>query len=74
MVAEIFVVIGDIVTGVTGAFLQVFTGIAQVFYTPGIDTAPGSLTIVGILALLGVGFGLARWGFSLIMRLIKMKG
>lgn len=74
MVVNIFDTIAEIVTGVTSAFLTVFEGIAQVFYTPAVGDGTGSLTIIGILALLGVGFGLARWGFSLILRLIKMKG
>lgn len=74
MVTSIFDTLGEIITGVVGAFVSVFEGIAAVFYTPGVAEAPGQLTIIGVLALFGLGFGLAKWGFNLILRLIRNRG
>lgn len=72
MITEIFETLGNIINGVISAFVKVFEGISAVFYTPGVGESPGSLTIIGVLALLGLGFALARWGFNLVLRLIKM--
>lgn len=72
MVSQLFDNLGDIVTGVADVVVTVFEKIPAVFYTPGVGESPGSLTIIGILALIGVGFSLVRWGFNLILRLIKM--
>lgn len=67
MVTEIFSTVGEIITGVAQAFTTVFSSIAGVFY----DDTKG-LTIVGVLALLGFGVAVVKWGFSLILRLLKM--
>lgn len=70
LVTNIFTTITEIVTGVVDAFIAIFSSIADVFY----DKTASSLTIVGIFALLGFGVGLARWGFNLVLKLIKMRG
>lgn len=70
MVTNIFATITEIVTGVLEAMIAIFTSIADVFY----DSTASELTIVGIFALLAFGVGLAKWGFNLVLRLIKMRG
>lgn len=70
MVTNIFTTITEIVTGVLDAMIAIFTSIADIFY----DSTANTLTIVGIFALLGFGIGLARWGFNLVLKLIKMRG
>lgn len=67
MITDIFTTVGEIIAGVAQAFTSVFSSIAGVFY----DETTG-LTIVGILALLGFGVAVVKWGFSLILRLLKM--
>ncbi len=70
LVTKIFTTITEIVTGVVDAMIAVFTSIADIFY----NSTTSELTIVGIFALLGFGVGLARWGFNLVLKLIKMRG
>lgn len=70
MVTNIFTTITQIVTGVLDAMIAIFTSIADIFY----DSTANELTIIGIFALLGFGVGLARWGFNLVLKLIKMRG
>ena len=70
LVTNIFTTVTDIITGVLDAMITIFTSIADVFY----DSTASQLTIVGIFALLGFGVGLAKWGFNLILKLIKMRG
>ena len=70
MVTNIFATITEIVTGVLDAMIAIFTSIADVFY----DSVGAKLTIIGIFALLAFGVGLAKWGFNLVLKLIKMRG
>lgn len=70
LVTNIFTTITQIVTGVLDAMIAIFTSIADIFY----DSTASELTIIGIFALLGFGVGLARWGFNLVLKLIKMRG
>lgn len=75
MIVDIFNFITDAVGWFADAVVTLFTDIASLFVIT--DTVSGDvqgLTFVGILALIGFGLALVRWGFSLIMRLIRMGG
>lgn len=58
----------ETITGFVGTISNVFAGIGAIFY----DDAEG-LTIMGALALLGFVVLVVRWGFSLVLRLIKIR-
>lgn len=63
---SIFSNITDIIIGFGSLLGALFVLIASIFYNE-------SLTIVGILALLGVGLSLTYWGFRTVLRLLKIK-
>lgn len=65
---NIFQTVTEVLTGMVSAIGGIFTRIVDAFYTAG-----DGLTLLGVLALLGFVVALVRWGFSLILRLIKMR-
>lgn len=71
MVTEIFTTLSSIVTSVISMMGDLFQGVADIFYTSG---ESGGLTVIGVLALIGVGTGLFWLGFQFILRFIKMRG
>lgn len=64
----IFSTITDVINGFINAISSLFQEVTGAFY----DSTNG-LTLLGVLALLGFAVALVRWGFSLILRLIKMR-
>ena len=70
MVADIFTALTEIVLAVIGVFTDIFsdTGIIAVFY----DSVTG-LTFIGVLLLIGFGFGLVRWAFSYVKKLLQLR-
>lgn len=73
MVAQIFSVLGDIVTGFSGLVVNMFQAVVNIFYTAGTGSDPGELTIVGTLSLMALGTSLVIWGIGFIRRLIKVR-
>lgn len=63
---SIFLNVTDIIVGFGSLLGALFILIANIFYNE-------SLTIVGILALLGIGLSFTYWGFRTILRLLKIK-
>lgn len=75
MIVDIFAFITDAVGWFTDTIVTLFGQIATLFViTDPVSGDVSGLTFVGILALIGFGIALVRWGFSLIMRLMKMGG
>lgn len=66
LIPSLFDTISDIIIGFGSLLGALFVLIASIFYNE-------SLTIVGILALLGVGLSLTYWGFRTVLRLLKIK-
>lgn len=74
MVEQIFTTLGNIATGFAGLVVQLFNAVVAIFYTaPTGNETTGTLTIVGILALIGVGTGLVIWAFNFVRRLIRIR-
>lgn len=71
LVSQIFSTLQNIVQGFLGLITSIFSSVVQVFYTaPTGSETTGSLTVVGVLALIALGSSLAIWGFNYIKRLI----
>lgn len=74
MVEQIFEVLGNIANGFAGLIVDLFEAVVAIFYTaPAEGATTGSLTIVGILMLIGVGTGLVIWAFRFIRSLIRIR-
>lgn len=74
VVSTIFDTLSQIVVQIVSLMGSLFEGVADIFYTAGEAGAPGSLTFVGTLSLIGVGIGLFWLGFRFIRSLIKTRG
>lgn len=74
MVSQIFQVLGEIASGFASLVVDLFGAVVSIFYTaPTGEQTVGTLTIVGTLALMGVGTGLVIWAFNFIRRLIRIR-
>lgn len=74
MVTSIFTQLGDIISGFASLLVSLFGDVVKIFYTaPSGSNTTGELTVVGILALMGLGTGLVIWGFNFVRRLIRVK-
>lgn len=73
MIGEMFSVIGEAITSFASSLASAFTAITTLFYTPGVDNAPGEFTFLGTLALIGVGVGLVYLAYRVIRKLISLK-
>jgi len=70
MIASILDALVTIGSSVTDWLVQIFNSIVAIFYTAGVDGAEGSLTLIGVFALialvLGVVFVVIKWISSFI--------
>lgn len=71
VINEIFTGVSSIITGFLALMVTLFsdTGVVAVFYN---DSS--GLTLVGGLLVLIFGYGLVRWAFSYVRRLISLRG
>ena len=73
MVGSIFQVLGQIIAAFINLLVSLFESVVSIFYTAGSGSDPGSLTMVGTLALVGLGTGLVIWAFHYIRNLIRVR-
>lgn len=71
MIADLFAKVGEIVTGAATVIADLFPAVVEIFYDSSVEGT--GLTIIGTLALIGVGFGLVMWAFNFILKLIKFR-
>jgi hypothetical protein len=69
MVADIFETIADVVSSYITVLTASFEGLVEIFYNSTTD----SITLLGTLALIAVGVGIATFAFNLVKGLFKMK-
>lgn len=69
-----FSVFSDVWNGITTYIVSLFSSLSSIFFTPGTGGATGSLTFVGILAVIGLGISLAFGIVGRIQALMKLKG
>lgn len=67
LVLDVFGKVGEWMVGIIPTFFSLF-------YTPGIDGAAGSLTILGVLAIVTLGIGLATMFIAMIRSFFKGRG
>lgn len=72
MVAEIFSVIGDAISGLITDLSTAVTSITGLFYTAGSNGGAGTFTFLGILLLIGAGAGLVFWVVYLIKNAMRV--
>lgn len=69
IISALFTALTDIVAKVGTAFGDVITSATALFWN-----STDGLTVIGTLGLISLGFGLFRFGFSFVMRLVRMRG
>lgn len=68
--APITTVWTEIMTWVTTSL----TSVQSIFYTPGASGAAGSLTFLGVLAVIGVAIGVAFLIIGVVQNFLKLRG
>ena len=68
MITQIMQTVTAWVTGFTTMFVDIFESLVKIFYT-----AEGGVTLVGTLALAGLGIGLVYFAYRVIRKLIRLK-
>ena len=65
MLSDIWTALSSAAESVVTWFSTLFKGMANLFYTPGTGTAAGSLTFIGVFAIIGlvvsVAFVIIKW-------------
>lgn len=69
-VTEIIQAITAWVTGFIGAVVDSVSGITALFWDTTLNSGAGGLTLVGVLAVMGLGIGLVTLGIAFVRRLI----
>lgn len=69
IISALFTALTEIIEKVGSAFGDVITSATALFW----DSTNG-LTLIGTLGLISLGFGLFKFGFSFVMRLVRMRG
>jgi hypothetical protein len=69
MVADIFETIADVVASYITVLTASFEGLVEIFY----DSTAQSITLLGTLALIAVGVGIATFAFNLVKGLFRMR-
>jgi hypothetical protein len=69
MIVSIFETVADVITSYIEVLTQSFEGLVAIFY----DSTAESLTLLGTLALIAVGVGIATFAFNLVKGLFRMR-
>ena len=68
MINQILETVTAWVSGFTTMFVSIFENLVKIFYT-----AESGMTLVGTLALAGLGIGLVYFAYRVIRKLIRLK-
>ena len=68
MVTKVIEVVTSWVTAFTTMFVDIFENLVKIFYT-----TEGGVTLVGTLALSGLGIGLVYFAYRVIRKLMRLK-
>jgi hypothetical protein len=64
----------EVWTSISGYLVELFPQVTELFYTPGTDGGAGSLTFVGVMAVIMAGIALILLVFNLIRSFFAMRG
>lgn len=73
IVQAIFEALTSIVSSFVTMLTSLFQNVVNLIYTPGSGSDPGSLTVLGVFLLIGLGTGLVLWAFYFIRSLIRIR-
>lgn len=73
MVSALIEVVQSWVTSFATMFVSIFETLVGIFYKAGENGAAGSITLVGTLALAGLGIGLVYFAYRVIRNLMRLR-
>lgn len=62
--------LGGISVGVLALIGDIIEGAVPLFYTAGVDPAPGTMTVMGVLLLIAAAWKISRWGIGAIRSMV----
>ncbi len=65
--------LSSIMSGIGGGLVGFLEAFVKIFWTPGTGEASGSLTVLGVFALISLAMVLIRFGVGFVIRLIKSR-
>ena len=68
MVVKIFDTIGEVVTNYVTILITMFQNVVGIFW----DGEANTMTLVGILLLIGIGIGIVKWAFNFVTNLVRL--
>lgn len=71
IVTEIIDTITEWIEGFWSLILMTINQAVSIFYTLPVGENPGGLTVMGVLALFGLGVGLVLYGIGFVTRMFK---
>jgi hypothetical protein len=69
MLGEIFETVAEVISEYITVLTASFEGLVEIFY----DSTAESITLLGTLALIAVGVGIATFAFNLVKGLFRMR-
>lgn len=73
IVQGIFEALSSIITSFVTMLTSLFQNVVNLIWTPGSGGTGGSLTVLGVFLLIGLGTGLVLWAFYFIRSLIRVR-
>lgn len=73
MVSAVISTVQSWVTSFATMFVSIFESLVGIFYKAGESGGAGSLTLVGTLALAGLGIGLVYFAYRVIRNLMRLR-
>lgn len=73
MVTEIVSVVTELMSGLSAGFAEVVKNITGMFWVAGTGDTGGSLTILGIFALVSLVMSIIFWTINLVRSFIKVR-
>lgn len=71
MINQLLTTAGSFLTDIFGLIGNAFSGVAAIFYTPGVDGAAGQLTDIGQIMAFVVGSSLVGVAIYVLVRLLR---
>lgn len=73
IIQGIFEALTSIITSFVSMLTSLFQNVVNLIWTPASGGEGGSLTVLGVFLLIGLGTGLVLWAFYFIRSLIRIR-